>query len=300
MRYFKGKENINTMLNIDNIFGDYETHGKQIIITVVIAIIPPIIWILFLQGTPVKLSWVLIGDLFLTIYAGLEIIGNGPEKRKNYLEQKSDKGVTADEIITLASVEEEGLIQYDNGRVAYLISGYLKSYLTDDKLSVDVEHFMDELDMWDWDYYLHNSTDDLLCEDNLPKLKRYTDEEVIKERIDFYAYQDEWSRTHTGLYRITFKVETTAANWRKMKSHLTELLESDIATCFNDISILSYNEVLDICNRDIAAFADLRQMLMRKYDNEQYFDSKVVWYDDKIPENLRTEEDKINMDERRN
>ena len=300
MRKFKNKENINSLLLIDNIFGDYDGRVMPIILTIILAGIPPLLWLFFLWLTFIKFWYVLVFDLFWTIRWAMKLIGKeDSEKIPFYLQQKTDAYKSADEIIHIAHIHEDGLIEYDNGKVAYLVSGYPKSYTNDDKFSVDLEIFLNELDSWDWDMYLHNTVDEILCEDGLPNLVKYTDDVVIKERMSFYAYQDEWSRTNTGLYRITFLVLGYKYNWKKLKSHLQELISSDTSRVFNNIEILRYDKTNEIMNRDICGYIELRKMLMRKYDNEDYYNSKVLWFDDQIPKELIPKKEESSLEERR-
>lgn len=299
MRRFKNKENMNTLLNIDSVFGEYEGRVLPVIITIALAGVPLLIWLFLLQGTPIKFLWVVIFDVLWSARWALIILGKEKEKMAFFDQQRADEYKSADELIHIDHIHEDGLIEYDNGKVVYLVSGYLKGYLTDDKLSVDMENFMNELDNWDWDFYLHNTVDELLCEDNLPKLVRYTDQEVIKERISFYAHQDEWARTHTALYRLTFAVSTSKYNWKKIKAHMVELTSSELALMFNEIKILGHDEVGDILDRDICGFVDIIKMLTNKYANDNYHASRVMWYDDEVPEELIPEKESSNIEERR-
>lgn len=299
MRKYKGKDVINTLLNIDSVFGEYEGHVMPIIITIALAAVPPLLWLFLLQGTPIKFWWVVVFDVFWSLRWGLIFIGKEKEKLKFYEQQRQDEYKSADELIHINHVHEDGLIEYDNGVVAYLMTGYPRDYLTDDKLSVDMEALMNELDMWDWDLYFHNTIDELLCESRLPELAKYIDDTVIHERMDFYDYQDNWSREHSGLYRITFMVWTSKYNWKKMKSHLSELVDSEICSCFNEIVIADYDTVMNLCNRDICGFVDIDKMLTAKYNNEQFYQSKVVWYDDKVPEELTPTPESSSLEERR-
>ena len=122
---------------------------------------------------------------------------------------------------------------------------------------------------------------------------------VLKERISFYAHQDEWARTHTALYRITFAVSSNKYNWKKLRAHLEELTSSELALMFNEIDILNYDQVGDILDRDICGFVDIIKMLTTKYDNDKFYASKVMWYDDEIPEELIPEKESSSMEERR-
>jgi hypothetical protein len=301
MKRFKGKENINTLLNIDSVFGEYEGRVLPIVLTLACAALPLLIWLFLLQGTPIKFWWVCIFDLLFTGRMALIILGKEKVKMQFYEQQRNDEYKSADELIHVNHVHENGLIEFDNGRVGLLISGYLREYLTEDKLSVDMENFMNELDNggWQWDMMLHNTVDELLCEDTLPNLKRYKDNEVIQERIGFYAYQDEWSREHTGLYRVTFLVTSAKYAWKKLIAHMGELTSSEIALLFNEIKVCDYDDVIELFNRDICGFADLKNMLIKKYDNDEYYASKVLWYDDNVPKELVPAEETSSLEERR-
>lgn len=301
MKRFKGKENINTLLNISTVFGTYEGRMMPTILTIVCTAAPLLIWLFFLQGTPIKFWWVCIVAVLFGGRMGLILIGNEPEKKRRYLQQRANEYKSADELIHTPYIHENGLIEYDNGKVGLLICAYPRGYLTDDKLSVDLENFMNELDNggWSWDWSLYNDVDELLCEDSLPNLKRYNDNDVIKERISFYAYQDEWARTHSGLYKYVFLVTSAKYKWKKLMAHMEELTSSEVAQMFNYVSIAKYDEVLDLFNRDICGFADLNKMLLQKYENEEYYSSKVLWYDDKVPEELIPEPEESKLEERR-
>lgn len=301
MKKFKGKENINTLLNIDSVFGEYEGRALPIILTIGCGAAPLLIWLFFLQGTPIRFWWVLVFDILFTGRMALIILGKESQKIKFYQQQRKDEYKSANELLHVNHIHDTGLIEYDNGRVGILLSGFLKEYLTEDKLSVDMENFMNELDNggWQWDMVMHNTVDELLCEDSLPNLKRYTDKTVIKERISFYAHQDEWSRTHTGLYRITFLVTTAKYAWKKLLAHIDELVSSELALMFNDIHVCNYDQVTDLFNRDICGFADLQKMLVDKYDNDQYYASHVMWYDEEIPMEIMPEVEDPGIEERR-
>jgi hypothetical protein len=302
MRRFKGKDNINTLLNIDSVFGEYEGRVLPIVLTIGCAAFPLLFWLFMLQGTFIKFWWVCVFDVLFTGRMALIILGKEKEKLRFYEQQKNDEYKSADELLHVNYVTEDGLIEFDNGRVGLIVEGYLREYLTDDKLSVDMENFMNELDNggWQWDMVFHNTVDELLCEDSLPNLKRYTDNTIIQERISFYAYQDEWARTHSGLYKIIFLVTCPKYNWKKLRAHLEELVSSEIAlNLFNEISVCGYDSVLDNFNRDICGYADLNKMLVQKYDNDEYYASKVLWYDNDVPEELIPEPETSGIEERR-
>lgn len=299
MLRFRNKDTINTLLSIDTVFGEYQGKTLPIILTIVAAGVPLLGWLFFLQGTPIKFWWVLIFDLLWTGRWALILIGNEKQKLQFYETQRRDEYKSADELIHVTHVHEDGLIEYDGGFVAYLISGFPKGYIADARLAVDFENFMNELDLWNWDMMLVNTVDEVMCQEELPKLVRYEDKQILSERIEFYAYQDTYSETHSGLYQYLFLVKASKYNWKKLKAHLTELVSSDVSSCFNEVEICNYDKVMEAFNRDITGFVDIQKMIISKFDNDQYYDSKVLWYDDKVPEELKPQPETSGQNKRR-
>ena len=81
---------MNTLLNIDSVFGEYEGRVLPVIITIALAGVPLLAWLFLLQGTPIKFIWVVIFDVFWSARWALIILGK--EKRKCY--STTNKGQT--------------------------------------------------------------------------------------------------------------------------------------------------------------------------------------------------------------
>lgn len=283
------KPHINTLLNVDNIFGTYENRVAPFILTILLGSIPLFVWLFFLQGTPIKLWMAIILTLLLTGRFALIFIGKESEKLKSYSARRNDAYLESKDLINVTDIID-GLIMYTSGRVSYIVYGYLKGYLDDDVLSVDLERFMDELDAFDWDMNLYNITDELLCTGNLPNLRRYKDKETILQRIAFYKYQDDWVSKNTEMYEIVFIVKARKYNWKQLRSKLIDLIDSDVAKCFNEIYIADTQDVIDIMSRDIETYVDLNEMLLNKMSNEEISGARVLFYDDE--DLVKAKEDK--------
>ena len=111
MRRFKNKENMNTLLNIDSVFGEYEGRVLPVIITIALAGVPLLAWLFLLQGTPIKFIWVVIFDVFWSARWALIILGKEKEKMLFYDQQRADEYKSADELIHINHIHEDGLIE---------------------------------------------------------------------------------------------------------------------------------------------------------------------------------------------
>lgn len=285
----KKKPNINTLMNLDNIFGTYEGRVMPMILTLLLGSIPLFIWLFFLQGTVIKLWMAAIAWALLTGRLALIFLGKEKEKLNSYVSRRNDAYLESKDMIQVTDIID-GLIMYTSGRVAYVMYGYLKGYLDDDALSVDLEKFLDELDRFQWDVNFYNVTDELMCTNELPLLKRYKDRETILQRIDFYQYQDEWSAKNTEMYELVFIVKANKWDWKVMRDKLTELVHSDAAGCFNELYLAGTDEVIQIMSRDIETYVDLNEMLLNKMSSEEITGAKILFYDDE--DKVKYQEDK--------
>lgn len=288
------KPNINTLLNVDNVFGTYEGKVGLFILTILLGSIPLFIWLLFLQGTFIRLWMAIVVTLLLMGRLALIFIGKEKEKLRSYTLRRNDAYLESKDMINVTDIID-GLIMYTSGRVAYVMYGYLKGYLDDDVLSVELEKFLNELDKFDWDLNLYNVTDELMCTNELPLLKRYQDKETILQRINFYKYQDDWTAKNTEMYELVFVVKARKYNWKHMRDKLKELLNSDVAKCFNELYIAGTKEVIDIMSRDIESYVDLNEMLLQKMSDDDVSGARVLFYDDEDIKQFK-EDKKIGVD----
>lgn len=300
MILWSDKDTINAPLNPDNFFGEHSGSMVPMLLFFAGAGIPLLLW-LFLLMPFLPFKFFLIPYLLWTGRWALKTLGKEDKKMAAYLQQREDAYKAVDEIVHIQQLHDDGLIEYSNGMVAYILTGFPKGYLNPKKFSAELELFMNELDFWDWDLLLHNSIDEIMTEDELPKLKGYVDRDVAKDRIDYFAYQDDYARSHSSLYRYIFVVYATKDNWKKLFNYLENIVSSEVAKCFNVLELCSKNRVNDLINRDLCTFADFIKMLTKKYENNDFSGSKVLWYDSKIPRKYKKKDENLSdiIEERR-
>lgn len=300
---FDDKDKANTLLSIDNYFGQHEGSIAPMLLFFAGAGIPLLIWIFILINF-IPFKFFIVLWLFWTGRWALKTLGKEDQKMKDWQQQREDEYKAMDDLVHINQLYPDGLIEYSNGFIAYILTGFPKGYLNDKKFSMDIEEFLNALDVYNWDLYLHNAIDEVLTENELPKLRNYKDDEVIQDRINFYEYQDEYSRTHAGLYRYSFLVFGPKSEWKNIKSYLTTLIDSEVSNCFNELVLCDRDYVNSLMNRDVCSFSDFVKMLTRKYENNDFRGSRVLWYDDKIPKKYRKKEEDSNtvkdLGERRN
>lgn len=278
------KDKINVLLNPDNFYGKHTGGVGRILLFCVLACAPFLAYTL-LVSTFIPFTFFLIVYIPYCIRMALITIGREKSRMIDYMKQKNDEYASAKDLIRTADVHEDGLIEYQNGVICYVIQTYSYSYMEDNQYSKDLEEFLSKITgQYEVDVYGHLVVDELgLTKEDLEKLRVYTDDSFMKERLEFYKYQDWYTNNNSKLYRLNFVVRSYKNKWGKLKSDLTNLLASECIQCFDMPHICGRDQANDVLSRDIALYVDLWEMLRSKHSSENYFGSKVLYFGDNVP-----------------
>lgn len=294
------KDKINILLNIDNFYGKYSGGLGRILIFMLLACAPFLLYtLLFVRFIP--FTWFIIVYIPYCIKMALITIGREKERMEAYMKQRNDQYASAKELIRIADVHEDGLIEYQNGTICYIIQAYGFSYMDDNQFSKDLEDFLSRLtSQYEVDVYGHVVTGETgLDQEDLEKLRIYKDEEILKERLEFYNYQTRYTNENSKLYRLNFVVRSYKNKWASLKKDLTILVSSEYMQCFDMPHICNKQEVIDVNSRDITLYVDLAEMLRTKHSSENYFGSKILYFGDEVPEDMKEVEESFDTEEGR-
>lgn len=298
------KRTINILSNIDNYLGEHEGRLGPMLIFLGVSAGPFLLYVFMLQVfIPFKIM--LVFEVLWTARWGLYILGDEKQKLAQYRKEREGIYKTADQLIHVSNVTTEGLIEYNNGRVAYMLVGYLLDYIDDDSMTIDVENFLKQLRGYEYDIYSQMVVDEFRLQDEIGKLQTYSEPLMVKERMLFYQEQDEYCSQHTEAYRVCILVKGSRYAWKAMRAMLERLVHSEAAYCWKQISIAdsdglnSLAGVTDIFSRDLCLGVDIQGMLVEKYKSDEFYGSKVLFYGDKIPEEYRKAKNNVNLRSRR-
>ena len=292
------KEKINVLLNIDNFTGEHSGRMAPMMIFLGVSLAPLLLYLILMVIVPLWLfaiPWV----LWVARWA-LFILGKENQRLKVYRDSKNNVYSSAYKLVHVSHKHNDGMFEYANGRVAYIISACPKDYLDDIQFTADLTEFLTQLDGFDFDVYLHNIVDEVKLEDNFNQLTVYSkDKRIISERIELLTMQDEYCRNNSCAYRFNFVIKSSKYSWKKLRDKVHTVVESDYAKMFNEIYVCTKEQVDDVMSRDLRIWLNLQKMLTKKYQTEQYYDSKVLFYGDDIPEEFREVPETVSLDERR-
>jgi len=295
-----GKEQtkINVLMNIDSYYGEHTGRMGPMIKFLLIAGAPVMLYTFFFIGI-IPFRWVLIFEVLFALRMALRILGKEDEKFRVYMAAREDEYANADDIVYISRVQDDGLIEYENGTVAYIISAFTTTYFNEDKLNEDLRAFAALLGIYSYDIHMHMVFNEFLLQDNLERMSVYTDEELLRERMDMYVYQDQVMAEQTLMYRINFAVRGSRYEWKQLRETVNAAVRSSYAHVFKECYVCDRQQATDIMSRDLYVYVELEEMVKKKYANEEYYNSKVYYYGEEVPEEFQEKEEEVGLSKRR-
>lgn len=290
---------INVLMNIESYYGEHTGRVGPIIKFLLVAGIPLLLYIFFLISI-VPIKWVLVFEVPFALRMALRILGQENEKFRVYMAAREDEYANANDIIQITRIQDDGLVEYENGTVAYIISAFTTTYFDEDELNADLEKFVAMLGKYSYDIHMHMVHHEFLLQDNLDRMRVYTDnKELLKERIDMCVYQDEVMSQNTALYRINFVVKGARYEWKILRNDVQAAVRSSYAKVFKQCRVCDKRQANDVMSRDLYLYVELEEMIKKKYTSEEYYGSKVYYYGDEMPVEYQEEKEDVGFGKRR-
>lgn len=294
----KGRATINMLSPVNNIFGTHEGRTGPVLMFLGIAVAPFLLWVFYLMLL-VPFKYVVIFEVLWAGRWAMVILGKEKVKLKQYRESKKNAYAAANKLTNISHCHENGLVEYQNGKLAVIVAGYPATYFSDAVFEADLEKFIQALDRWLPDIYLQQVYNEDMLQTNSESLRIYQNKEFMKERMELYEYNDEYASKSTKLYRYVFKLYIPKYEWKTATEQIAAICSGTTGKVFNRIFIADKQGVSDVASRDLGTFIDLDEMLRNKYINEDFGDSSVLFYGDEVPEKYQPHRESADMEERR-
>jgi hypothetical protein len=275
------KDKINILLNVSNFYGKYTGGVGRVLLFIISIVIPFMIYVLVLMKY-IRFKYFLFIFILYSIRMFLLIIGKENEKLESFKKQKNDEYSSAKELMKIMEIYEDGMIEYQNGNICYIIQTYGYSYMNDNQYSKDIEDFLSKLTIkYDVDVYGHIVVgENSISQEDLEKLKIYTDKEYMKERLEFYKYQEDFTNNNVNLYRVNYIINGNKNKRNIIKKDINNIIKSEYSECFDIIKLCDRKEANDVISRDLTVYVDIEEMLHNKMNLNNYFGSKVLYFDE--------------------
>lgn len=296
------KERINMLAPIDTIFGTHKGRLGPVMMFLGVSVAPVLLYLFVIMPMLpfIPLKTVIVFEVLWVARMALKILGNEDKKLAEYRTSKKNKYASAKSLIKIAHCYDTGLLEYENGRVSIVITGFTRTYFNDNLFSAELKTFFEMLDAYMPDVYLHQVVGEHDLHDNSDKLRIYSDKELMSQRMELYLFNDEYVNNNSKLWRMSLTIKTYKHNWKTTFEEVEAIINSDTAKrVFFSIEIASQEMVSNITSRDICTYVSIKDMLREKYANSDYDGSKVLYYGDDIPDEFKEDEKKDDMDYRR-
>ena len=292
------KDTINILMNIDNFFGEHRGRLAPVLFFLGASGLPILVIALLFWGK-IPFWLLIVGGALWTGRMALYFLCHENEKLELFMQSLKDGYATVEDMVRITNRSSDGLIEYENGTVAYILSAYCMTYAEDDELSIDMESFLNKLKDYEFDITCQLVVNEFRLQDRLDRMSVYKQEDIVKERMNFYILQDEFCDANSELYRINFIVKTYKSNAKALRLKLDEIVKSSSSSVFKTIYICDKYQANDVLSRDVCTNVDLDKMLLQKYHSEEYYGSKVLYYGDDVPEKLKPEKEVSGISNRR-
>ena len=293
----RDKRFINMLANIDNYLGRHEGRLGPILIYLAVAASPFLVYAVALQRF-VPLKFAIIFEIPWCIRFAFLILGKENKKLEQYRKERKGIYKTASNLVK-CNVLDDGLVEYMNGRIAYMITGYTQDYVDNDSFTIDLEKFLKQLRGYSYDILSHLVIEEDRMQDRVENLQVYVDTEMVQERMQFYQEQDDYCRDNAEAYKITIVIKTSKYDWKVLREKLEKLVNSEHAYCWKSLRFCTKEECEDVLSRDLCLDVDLVEMLTEKYKSDDFYGSKVLYYGEEVPDKYKAKRELPNLQNRR-
>lgn len=280
----KNRRKINMLVNVNNIFGNYEKQIAPFIKCIILSSIPILLYLMIFNRI-FTFKALLLFEIPYSIFVALCTIGRRKERLEQYRASRNDIYSNFRKIIRLSNFYDNGIIEYQNGRIAVILSGFTKTYISDMDYEKDMSNFLSRLDKYDYDIHIHTVIGENTLLNNSECLSVYKNNlAFMRERLDLYKVCDDYVNENCVLFRYNYIIKSQKYNWKDLLTEMEEIVKSSSSTVFSNLHIVTdKTEQSDIMGRDVCSYVSVTELIQSKFINEEYNNSEVLFYGNDVP-----------------
>lgn len=273
---------VNMLLDIEKVYGESNRRLTPIIITLCVAGAPLLLYGTYLiQVVPM---WVfVIFEIIWAVRWAMIIVGEEQKRLAEFKKICYDKYSTMYELLNIKYIHEDGLIEYINGQVAYLIicengnkgDDVIKSQMTRSILTSLTQSYTVNV-------YVQNFDAGEILESRYNNIKSFKNRAAMKDCMDMVQYNIKLASDNSFLTRTVIAVKGRRNEYKNMKYTIDGVLNSPEARNYKSMRYADEEEVKRILSYDLDAHVDYEDLLMNRYGSDNYDVSKVLSYDKDI------------------
>jgi hypothetical protein len=274
------------LLDIENYYGEHEGRLAPLLIFLALVAAPPLVWIYL--GFPIPLVifvpiWIVYG-----VRVTLLTLGREKERLKHFRDALNDKYQATADLLDIAEIHNDGLIEYHGNKVAYAFVIAVGTVINSVQQTRHVDEYLSPIlsGEYDFDLLILNVTDTSVLEDRYNTVKFFSNQNAAQDFVDIVDYNRNYIKEHSLLNKIVIVLKGRKDEWKSMCLLLTAMPTG----VFKDAHIAPRNEVLEILGRDFNGTFNFADTLQKKYTTSEYYGSKVLGYDTDISQVVQSDD----------
>lgn len=272
---------IGMLLDIEHIYGEHQGRLAPWLTSVCLACAPVLVYVYFNLMAVIPILLFIPIEIFFSLRVFMKIVGRENHRLQLYRKQLNDDYTSTADMLNVRTIHNDGLIEYLNGRVQYLVCCFNGTCLDADLRSVQIRRMLDAMCAdFDYDIYIHNLTDSPALYEYYNKVNNFNKNQSAANFIDIIDHTIQLTEDTSVVQCTIFAIKGYKSDWKNMKAQIDTIINSRVSRAYKTIYRVDDAEVIsDILNRNVDSVININDLLRRKYTTSQYDTSKVLAYD---------------------
>lgn len=282
------KPKIGMLLDPSHFYGQHEGRLAPVLTAVGVAAIAPMLYTYFGLWYVIPIPLAVPVFIIIAIRSFMIIPGREKYRLQMYKRQLYEQYTSAADMVNIKTKYPDGCVEYNNGKIMYLVVGYNGTSEDDLQLSIKRRKFMESMvDGYVFDIFIHNVTETPALTEYYDKLHVFSKNTAARNFIEIIDYSKQLATDSSLVLRTVFAIYGTKSDWKDMKTQIDSAIANKDADCYKTLyRVTDPDEIDSIINEDMDSTVVLNDLLRVKYRTGDYGSSKVLKYDIKDDEEV--------------
>lgn len=293
-RYKDDRPKIQMLLDIENIFGESTRGLGQMILTLLVVLIPPLI--IGYTTLYLYIPWqiLLVLCLIWAFRATLVIMGGEKAKIREYRMRRDDQFSVTDDMVNIRRIHPQGCVEYINGNIGFFVVTYNDSSNDVIGKSQMIDRFLGLCTgKHAFDIYIQNDVSTDILDNKYNGVTLFPESEAAESFMEIIDYNREVVSKSSTLTRNVIFVRGSKYQWKEIVADIQTALSSEAARVFRQCYLVTDRaEIENILSRDLNGYIDIEELTQKRYATGSKHGAKIISYDyeDQVVEEENKEE----------
>lgn len=276
---------INTMLDIENYFGESSSRTAPTLITICLCCIPICIYLYYFIGI-IPLKYFLPIYIWYCIRVCMIVLGDEKKRLLQYKKQMFDIYSSSYELMKIKKIHDNGCIEYTDGIIKYLIVTTNGAVEDKNIKSMKIRKFLSKImTNYSVDIYIQNEIEADDMYNRYTAVNMFNDNDVMEDYINIVDYTRKKIEESYLVTKTIFAVSGRKSEYLSIYKTINTAIASEDAKVFKEVYICNKGQVEQVISDDLDTFINFEEINRIKYTKDNLYGSKVLGYDIGIAKN---------------